>query len=259
MDVWRLTMAALRRWYVLVPALGLAAALVIASGRGVAPEYETTGAALLVPPAVQSTSTNVYAQSSGPQALQIIVSGSATRAKLAAQGFDASYDVRVASRSSIFELDVRGADATTTIATGSAVLDELAAQLQEQQAALGIQSQAMAQLQILDAPDAVSASNSSATRVMAVVALLGVIGSVALAVCFDDLVLLLRRRRAYQRTLTPEGGSGDAPPADDPGDAPRAGDPETRSPDVSAQDDVAAEQDSGPRATTSARRPFSRT
>ena len=195
MDVWSLTRAALRRWYVLLPALLVTALLTAGAGSSIAPEYETTGAALLVPPAVAEGPANPYAASSGPEVLRTIVSGSAVRSKLAAQGLEAGYDLSVTSRTPIFNITVRSDGQQKALGTGAAVVEALRQELINAQAGFGVPPAAMASVQVIDAPDTAAEVGSGAVRVKAVVGLLGVVGSLALAVTFDDLLLLLRKRR----------------------------------------------------------------
>jgi hypothetical protein len=195
MDVWSLTRAALRRWYVLLPALLITALLTSSAGNSAAPEYETTGAALMVPPAVAADVVNPYSSSSGPEVLRTIVSGSAVRGRLAAQGLESGYELTITSRTPIFNITVRSEDRQRALGTGAAVIEALRQELTSAQADFGVPPSAMATVQVIDAPDTVTSVGSGAVRIKAVVALLGVIGSVALAVTFDDLLLLVRRRR----------------------------------------------------------------
>lgn len=195
MDVWSLTRAALRRWYVLLPGLGLAAVLTVLAGQSVAPEYETTGSALLVPPPFQATRSNPYDTPSAPEALRLIVSSSETRARLAAQGLDPSYEVVVTNRTPIFTVRVRASSMQLALATGAGVFASLMQELERGQGALAIPAQARARLQIIDAPDSVTSITSGATRVQAVVALLGFVLSITAAVVCDDLLLLRRLRQ----------------------------------------------------------------
>lgn len=207
MDVWSLTRAALRRWYVLLPALLVTGLLVASAGRSVAPEYETTGAALLVQPSIVTGPNNPYAASSGPEVLRIIVSGSSVRSRLAAQGMDPSYELAVTNRTPIFNVRVRSGDRERALATGEAVIDALRQELAYGQQQSGIPEEAMATIQVIDAPDAVSTVGGGATRVKAVVAFLGLAASVALAVTFDDVLLLLSRRRPRTTGHSRPGGS----------------------------------------------------
>lgn len=195
MDVWSLTRAALRRWYVLLPALLLTAVLTSSAGSSVAPEFETTGAALMVPPAMAADVVNPYAASSGPEVLRTIVNGSAVRSRLAAQGLESGYELSITSRTPIFNIRARSADRQRALGTGAAVIEALRQELTTAQADFGVPPRAMATVQVIDAPDTVTSVGSGAIRVKAVVGLLGVIGSLALAITFDDLLLLLRRRR----------------------------------------------------------------
>ncbi len=204
MDVWSLTSAALRRWYVLLPALLVTGLLTLSAGRSIAPEYETSGAVLLIPPSTVTGPNNPYAASSGPEALGIIISGSEVRARLAASGLEPSYEVTVARRSPIFTVKVRSNERERTLETGAAVIDALKQELVRGQREFGVPQVAMVTVKVLDAPDTLGVISSGATRVKAVVGLLGVIVSVGLAVTSDDVVLLFRRRRQ------PPGGPGPA-------------------------------------------------
>lgn len=195
MDVWNLTRAALRRWYVLLPALLVTALLTSSAGSSIAPEYETTGAALLVPPAVGGGPANPYTASSGPEVLRTIVSGSAVRSRLAAQGLDPGYDLSVTSRTPIFTITVRSDGQQRALGTGAAVIEALRQELTRAQAGFGVPPAAMASVQVIDAPDTAAEVGNGAIRIKAVVGLLGVVGSLALAITFDDLLLLVRRRR----------------------------------------------------------------
>lgn len=195
MDVWSLTVAALRRWYVLLPGLVMTAMLTMSAGSSIAPEYETTGAALLVPPGVASDKVNPYAASSGPEVLRTIVNGSAVRTRFAEQGLDPGYEIAVTTRTPIYQIKVRSGDRQRTLGTASAVIEALRQELANGQREFGIPPEAMVTVQIIDAPDSLTEVGTGAARVKAVVALLGVIASVALAVTYDDVRNMLRRRR----------------------------------------------------------------
>ena len=195
MDVWSLTRAALRRWYFLLPALLITAVLTSSAGSSITPEFETTGAALMVPPATAGGPANPYAASSGPEVLRTIVSGSAVRSRLATQGLEPGFELTVTSRTPIFNITVRSDDRQRALGTGAAVVEALRQEVTSAQANFGVPPAAMATVQVIDAPDTVTEVGSGAIRVKAVVGLLGVVGSLALAITFDDLLLLVRRRR----------------------------------------------------------------
>lgn len=205
MDVRSLTLAALRRWYVLLPALLMTAVLTLSVGDSIVPEYETAGAALLVPPAVVAGPTNPYAASSGPEVLRTVVSGSAVRSRLVAQGLEGEYELGVTNRTPIFNISVRSDDEQRTLETASAVVEALRQELARGQAEFGIPANAMATIQVIDAPDTVVEVGSGALRAKAAVALVGVVASVALALTYDDLLLLLRRRGGDIERVNPAG------------------------------------------------------
>jgi hypothetical protein len=195
-DVWSLTVAALRRWYVFLPALLVTAVLTMSAGSSIAPEYETTGAALLVPPGVASEKVNPYAASSGPEVLRTIVNGSAVRGRFAAQGLEPGYEITVTTRTPIYQIRVRSGDRQRTVGTASAVIEALRQELAKGQREFGIPPEAMVTVQIIDAPDSVVEVGTGTLPIKALVALLGLSASVALAVTYDDIRNLIRRRRS---------------------------------------------------------------
>src|SRR5690606_25498908 len=102
MDVWRITVAALRRWYVLVPLLALTVVLALAAGRGVKEEYEVTGATMLVPGRSISDVPNPYGgPSDANNAVSIVLNSPEARRSIAEQGLIETYEVSPQSRSTV--------------------------------------------------------------------------------------------------------------------------------------------------------------
>lgn len=224
MDVWQITVAAVRRWYVLVPLLGLTVALAYAAGQGVAEEYEVTGTAMVVPGRSYSDIPNPYG---GPDdasnAVAIVLNSPEMRQRIADEGFIPVYQIAPSSRSTIMNFEVRGPSQQQAMDTGIAVFQMAAIELDQRQSAAGIRATEQYRLDVLQTPSVSAAVADGRLRNMAVVGVLGAALSLALAVFFDDVVGLVRRRR---RTMKSAAESDDAPVSatDDEVDGEPAGD-----------------------------------
>lgn len=201
MDVWRITIAALRRWYVLLPLLALTAVGVMMSGSQAAPEYEAEASAMVAPERqVAEEVYNPYGSVSGAQqALSIILNSADARQQIADRGLEASYEIGAESRSSIFQLAVRSADATVARDTARAVIDLAADELKTRQDEAGLDEESQYTIDVLAAPALVGVVETSQLRTQAVIGALGVGLSVLIAVLFDDIIGLLRRSRVKRR------------------------------------------------------------
>ncbi|WP_210502839.1 YveK family protein [Nocardioides xinjiangensis] len=189
-------MAALRRWYVLLPLLGVTVLLVLTAGRGVQPEYDVTGATMLVPGRDVPDVPNPYG---GPAeanaAVGIVLNSPEVRQAIADQGLVASYEVAPQSRSTVMNFQVRSDTPEAGIETGVAVFEQAAKELRDRQNAAGIRLSQQYSIDVLQAPSVSAAVTDGKLRNMAVVGVLGGALSLAIAVFFDDVVGLLRRRR----------------------------------------------------------------
>src|SRR5699024_4611417 len=87
LDVWQITLATLRRWYIFLPLLALAGAAAYLAGEGVQPEYEVTGTALITPGREQAGIPNPYGgQNQANAAVAIVLNSTEARARVAAEG-----------------------------------------------------------------------------------------------------------------------------------------------------------------------------
>lgn len=212
MDVWRITVAALRRWYVLLPLLGLTALLVMAVGRGVQPEYDVTGATMLVPGQELQDVPNPYGGTTEANAaVGIVLNSPAVRQQVADMGLVAGYEVSPQSRSTVMNFQVRSDTPGAGVETGVAVFRLAAEELRDRQSAAGIRTGQQYTIDVLQAPSVSAAVTDGKLRNMAVVGVLGGAVSLAIAVFFDDVVGLLKRRRRRRR----EAEAGSPGPAED--------------------------------------------
>ncbi|PSL04730.1 hypothetical protein CLV30_105197 [Haloactinopolyspora alba] len=197
MDVWRITVAALRRWYVLLPLLALTGVAVITAGNGVAPEYEAHTSAMITPARVEAAVPNPYGElDSANAALGIVLDSAESRRAIQQQGLDAAYEIGAESRSALFQIASRADDPEIAERTGAAVLELARQELATRQTEAGLNEAARYSLAVLEPPAVVSTVQTGKTRVQAVVGVLGAGLSLLVAVLFDDIVGLVRRFRS---------------------------------------------------------------
>lgn len=194
MDVWRMTVALLRRWYVFLPLLVVTGATVFMVGEGINPEYEVTTTVVLVPGVQPSEFENPYGTIDQTNVvLAVVLDAAGTRQKIADQGLDAEYEVVPRDRSRIMDLTVRNEASEVALATSEAVLAVAREELVERQGAVDIPPPAQIGLQVLQPPAVSDVVMAGKVRSMAVVGLVGGALSVLVTVLFDDLVGLVKR------------------------------------------------------------------
>lgn len=238
MDVWGITVATLRRWYIFVPLIALTAFATVSVGRGVAPEYEATGAAMLVPgpgavaeedwvpnPLGSMETANVV--------IGIVVTGPEARDLIASYGLNREYELSQGSRSALMNVDVRDESPAVAVETATAVLELVADELEARQVAANIPKNGRYRLQVLRPPFIENAVTDGKLRNMAIAGVLGAAASLLITVFFDDLVGLVRRRRRGKAAAAADdevsgdeaAGEVDAP-ADEPAIDPARTDPD---------------------------------
>lgn len=194
MDVWRITVAALRRWYILLPLLALTGYATITVGDGVRPQYEVTATAILVPGTTSTDIAGPYGGISGTtEVLAIILNNTASRDHIEGLGLNPDYVTAARTRSTIIDVSVLSDTAEESLATTEAVLELARHELSERQEAVGIPSSAQVSLQVLQAPSLSNVVSDGKLRNMAIVGIVGAALSLLLAVLFDDIVGLIRR------------------------------------------------------------------
>lgn len=268
MDVWRITIAALRRWYILLPLLALTGWGVLAAGESVEPEYEVTGAAMFTPFRVEPDMPNPYGDvDAANRAVVIVLRSPAIREQIADMGLISSYEVEPEQQSSIMYLTVRGDSPEVAEQTGTAVFELARQELATRQDAVDLPAQGQYGLEVLDAPSVNAIVQDGKTRIQAVVGVLGAGIALVAAVLFDDIVGLLRRvrdrRRADQTADADDSGMGEPSTDNSSADESRTEEPVIQQPVADEQlsevesDDETAEtaDDSDPDAPKLALRP----
>src|SRR5690625_7098112 len=94
LDVWRITVATLRRWYIFLPLLALTLAAVHVVGQGVEPEYEVRATALITPGRAPAEVPNPYGGSTqASAAVAIVLTSVEMRSHVEAQGLLPTYEI----------------------------------------------------------------------------------------------------------------------------------------------------------------------
>ena len=203
MDVWRITVAAVRRWYILLPLLALTVLLAVLAGNGVRPEYDVVGTAMVEPGQVFTDQPNPYGEAADANAaLGVVLSSADARSQITAQGLNSNYEVTTVPRSTILNYSIRADTTSSGVATGNALIRIAAAELDSRQSAAGVPAAARYSLSVLQPPAVSATVHTGKLRIMAIIGVLGAGLSLLIAVFFDDLVGIIRRSRQQQRPRT---------------------------------------------------------
>lgn len=194
MDVWRITVAALRRWYVFLPLLALTAFVALRVGDAAPTHYEVSTTAILVPGPVPTEASGPYgSRSDTTQVISIVLDGTAARGELEARGLNPEYEVDSRDRSALLNITVLGETEQEGLATSEAVLDLAREELAQRQAEAGVPQGAQIGVQVLQTPFLSDVIAEGKLRNMAIVGIVGASLSLLLAVLCDDLVGLFKR------------------------------------------------------------------
>lgn len=217
MDLLDLLKLMVRRWYVTAPVLlgALAAALVV--GGAMPPEYKTTSAVLMVPPTVAPVPGGDRDRAPGnpwlrvgeapmAQAVQIALSSHEFRQKVAAQGGDPSYEMKVLNRSAILTVDVTTDSEAKSLATVTAVNQLIRDEVEARQAGYPGRPGEQITTEVLDSGLNITNSRSSILRVQIVTVALGFLIAAVLAALVDVISRLITRRRGTERHLARAAG-----------------------------------------------------
>lgn len=196
MDVWGITLATLRRWYVCLPIVAVAVAMALLAGRSASPEYDATGTVMLTPPRVGSEIANPFINVQGAsEALTVILNGPETEAQLDERGLVGTVIVTSGSRTSVMVMRSTARSQEDALSLIDAAIEIGGHELETRQEEAGIAKNSYIGMQVLAAPSITGVANDTAVRVQAVVLALGAVIGVTLAVLFDDIVGFIKKRR----------------------------------------------------------------
>lgn len=205
MDVWHITVAVLRRWYVFLALLALTGWGTVVVGDGVQPEYAVEATAVLVAGPGSGDIDGPYGgRDSTSEVLAIVLDSTASRDAVEKQGLERDYEIETQERSSIIRMDVLSDSKSVGTQTLAAVLELSQQELATRQDEAGIRSNAQISLQVLQQPAVDEVVETGKTRNMAIVGVVGAAVSLLITLLFDDIVGLIRRRSSRRRERRPE-------------------------------------------------------
>ncbi|BAK37878.1 hypothetical protein MLP_48640 [Microlunatus phosphovorus NM-1] len=209
MDVWGITLATLRRWYVCLPIVAVAVLMALLAGRTASPEYDATGTVMLTPPRVSSEIANPFINVQGAsEALTVILNGPETAAQLDERGLTGGVIVTSGSRTSVIVMRSTAGDQANALGLIDAAIEIGEHELETRQDEAGIAKSSYIGMEVLAAPSITGIANDTAVRVQAVILGLGAVVGVTLAVLFDDIMGFIRRRRGERQGGVPGGKRG---------------------------------------------------
>jgi len=208
MDAVELFKVVLRRWYVVLPVLLLAAGGAFYAGKAVTADYEARAALLLLGPSVTPTESggafiNPY-RSAGTtataDALDIVADSATTRLLMAEAGFeDLTYEVR--ADNSILEIVVVAKSSEQAIGAVQFLQEFLENQLTQRQDAVQAPQDQRLAFDVLSAPSTSTEIVEGVSRIRVAVLGAGGLLAMVLAVTIDRLA---RRRPSGSRRTQPE-------------------------------------------------------
>lgn len=222
MDVWRITVTVVRRWYVFLPLFALTLLAALQVGAATPTQHQVSATAILVAgDASSEEQASAYGgRSDTAQVLVVVLDAPEVREAVEAQGLVRDYEVRAEDDLSIIDFVALGDTRAEGLATVTAILDLARQELTERQTAAEIPPDARIEMQVLQAPHVAEVVAEGKLRNMAIVGVLGAALSLLAAILFDDIVGLLRRwkHRPRKRATAGKHDVGAVPESHDSGD-----------------------------------------
>ena len=235
MDVWRITVAVLRRWYVFLPLMVVTVLATLQVGASTPTQHEVSATTILVYGSGSSDYEGAYGgRSDTTQVMGVILDAPEMRERIEAQGLERDYEVHTESDSALMEVTVLAGTKQQGMDTVEALLELTTQELQRRQTAAEVPRAAQIRMQVLQAPHVSEVVAEGKLRNMAVVGIVGASLSLLVAILFDDLTGLLARWRDRRREPTKGGEEPAAPAAEATAPAPEAMAP----PSPASEDDV---------------------
>jgi capsular polysaccharide biosynthesis protein len=219
-DLWDLTKLLFRRWLISVPILLLTVAGLFVSSQTVKPDYKATGHLIIVSPAqtagalANAPANTVHNpwEDLGFRALAqtaiLKVQSKDVLAAMVKQGFSDNIQLAVDDRTPVITIEVVAHTSDTATATVREIIKNLDDAVSQAQTVYGVQKQSLFTAYPIDNGDSVETVTSTQKRVLAVVAGIGLLGTVAITILVD--AYLRRRSRAKTARLAADGLAADS-------------------------------------------------
>ena len=201
MDLWELMRVLFRRWYLTVPLLILTGAAATLAGNGVEPTYTASAGGVFLAPVLtlppDQLTPNPWGQA-GVATTAAAVQGSVVNptAKLAfeAAGLSGDYSILMGARSVLFNTYATAPTVDGATATLDRVVQTMRDDLRAKQAQYRVPVDQQTTIQMFT-PTSIVTTRDGLSRVLLVVGGLGVVGSVAVVLIVDALLMRRVRRR----------------------------------------------------------------
>lgn len=204
MDLWQVLLILLRRWYVVIPVLLLTAYVASQASARVDPTYNAYAAVFVYvenpagegnPPTVQSA-----------QAASVALGSPEVRQRLADAGLSPEYNVRARSRNPFIDVSVEAENPEVALETVRGVVALIPAEFASRPQIYAGRSSLAGQpggprlaIEVLAGPAVEDAAYEGRTRVIVVIAAVGLVAAVLLALLTELLVRAVRRSRRQKR------------------------------------------------------------
>lgn len=208
LDLWDFVRLLVRRWYLTVPLLALAAAAALFAAQGVAPTYTASATGAFLEPAIilqpDEVVPNPWALAGPETTARAVVDSVAdpiTTDQVAAEGYSRNYEIKLASRSVLFGILASAPTPEGATTTLDHVVDLMRQDLRNKQASYGVPESQQVLIQMASGTSIV-ATRDSLKRVLLVVIGLGGILTGLIVFIVDSIVGHRARHRAMSDDTT---------------------------------------------------------
>lgn len=201
MDLWDFMKVLFRRWYLTAPLLIAVAAAAVVAGKGVEPLYTASADGVFLEPvtnlAPELLSPNPWLQA-GVSTTASAVLGSVvnpnTKSQVVADGFSGDYSIQMDNKSVLFTLYASAPTPDEAVATLDHVVQLMRDDLSEKQTQYDVPGPQQILIQMSSGTSLLT-TREGLSRGLAVVGGLGSVGSVAIVLTVDALLMRRVRRR----------------------------------------------------------------
>lgn len=204
MDFWEFLRILLRRWYVVVPVLLVAAGLGVTLPERVPPTYTATGTMLVVGPNDGATEVDNPFRAVGlggnAEALAILAGDKASKSAVESAGLSTAYSVEQVSLNSptlVVEAEAGSPEAATE--TVDFLIDEISTRFEALQAGAAVEPPAFLQVQRLSGEAVPAAVYTGRLRTLLLIAVVGVVTAAMAALAVEGWARRSGRRPSRLR------------------------------------------------------------
>jgi capsular polysaccharide biosynthesis protein len=216
-DLWDLTKLLFRRWLISVPILLSSVVVLLVASQTVKPDYKATGHLIIVSPAPTAASLANASPNKvhNPwedlgfrplaQTAVLKVQSADMLKQLVDQGYSDNLTLAVDDRSPVITIEVVAHSAVTATATVRQVIKSLDDAVTQAQTVYGVQRDSLFTAYPIDQGDSVETVTSTQKRVMAVIAGIGLVATVAITIIVDAWLRRRAARKAAKKAAAAEG------------------------------------------------------